>query len=80
MAGKSTSDLIDEMAADEIGKAFSVFVDNLVQGDGEAESRFTKAVAVIDQAKGIAANVLGGPPTGTTRARALSSRRKGRKG
>lgn len=75
MAGKGTSELIDEMAADEIGKAFSVLVDNLVQGDGEAESRFTRAVAVIDQAKGIAANVLDGAPAATTQARALSSRK-----
>lgn len=79
MAGNSTSNLIDQMAAGEIGKAFTVLVDNLVGGDGQAESRFARAVAVINQAKGIAAHVLGGSSATTTKAaRALASSKKTR--
>jgi hypothetical protein len=77
MAGKSSSDLIDQLAAGEMGKAFSVLVDNLVQGDGAAETRFSRAVAVINQAKGIAANVLGGS-SATRATRALASSKKTR--
>jgi hypothetical protein len=76
MAAQSTNDLIDSMAAAEIGKAFSVLVDNLVGGDSQADDKFAKAVSVINDAKAIAAKVLGGPGPQKLQARVATATSK----